>query len=166
MAIHVKVTGTREMLRAIEQAGNRAIAATKAALYQEGERVMAASKMEAPVGVDAVLRASGYVRPPEPIGRGWRVTLGYGGAAKGYALVVHEGRKPGSQPPSKPLEPWVRKKLGVPTKDVASVAFLVARKIKMRGTRPTKFLEKPLLAAAPGMAGRMATRIRRSLERK
>lgn len=166
MAVTVKVTGTRAMLRALEQAGSRATEATKAALYQEGERVMAASKQESPVGVDGVLRASGYVQPPEPVGRGWRVTLGYGGAAKSYAIVVHEGRKPGSQPPSKPLEPWVKKKLGVPAKEVASVAFLVARKIKMRGTRPTKFLEKPLLAAAPGMAGRMATRIRRSLERK
>lgn len=166
MAVRVNVTGARELQAALKLAGDRAELAARAALYQEAERVMAASKQEAPVGVDGVLRASGFVELPKRVGQGWRVTLGYGGASKSYAAVIHEGRKPGSMPPSKALEPWVRKKLGVPSNEVRSVAYLVARKIKMQGTAPTKFLEKPLRAAVPGMADRMARSIRRQVERK
>lgn len=167
MAIHVGVTGTPELQRALAAAGVRASEGAVAALYQEAERVMAKSKQEAPVGVDGVLRASGYVEIPKRTGPfGWLVTLGYGGAAKSYAAAVHEGRRPGSMPPSLELIPWVKKKLGVPTDRLASVAYLVARKIARVGTAPTKFLEKPLLAAVPGMASRMAATIRRRVERK
>lgn len=160
------ITGTKEMLAALGLVGERAENAAKAALYQEVQKIMAASQQEAPVGADGVLRVSGYVGLPERVARGWHVPFGYGGAAKGYAAAVHEGRKPGTMPPSKALEPWVKKKLAVPTKEVPSVAFLVARKIKLRGTKPTKFLERPLLAAIPGMADRMARTIRRQVEKK
>ena len=167
MAINVRVTGTKELMQALARAGARAEMAAKAALYQEAERVMAQSKQEAPVGVDGVLRASGFVELPKPAGRGWRVTLGYGGAAKSYAAVIHEGRTPGKRPPpSKAIEPWVKKKMGVPADEVAGVAFVVARSIGKKGTRPTKFLERPLNAAAAGMASRMAKRIRAQMERK
>lgn len=167
MALNVKVTGTRELIGAIAKAGQRGVEAAKAALYVEGERVMAKSKMQAPVGTDGVLRASGFVELPKPSGAGWRVALGYGGAAKGYAIVVHEGRKPGKRPPpSKALEPWVRKKLGVPRDEAAGVAFVVARSIGIKGTRPTKYLERPLMEAVPGMAGRIAKKVRASMERK
>lgn len=163
---NLRVTGLKELNAALAAMGDRAEQAARAALYQEGERVMAQSKQEVAVGVDGVLRASGFVEPPVKAGRGWRVTLGFGGAAKGYAAAVHEGRKPGTMPPSKALEPWVKKKLGVPSKEVSGVAFLVARKIKLQGTKPTKYLERPLLAAIPGMADRMARTIRRQVERK
>lgn len=167
MSVRFGIRGTAALQKALVAAGQRANQAAASALYIEAEKVMAASKQEAPVGVDGVLRASGFVNPPEVKGNGLRVTLGYGGAAKNYALTVHEGRGPGKKmPPPKALEPWVRKKLGVPAKEVEGVAFVVARSIGIKGTKPTKFLEKPLLRAAPGMAGRMATRIRRSLERK
>lgn len=167
MAMNAKVKGTRELMRALERAGARAGEASAAALYQEGERVMAASKQEAPVGVDGVLRASGHVERPQMNTTGWQVRLGYGGASKGYAQVVHDGRTPGKKaPPARALEPWVKKKMAVPQDEVRSVAFLVARKIGLKGTKPTKFLERPLMEAVPGMAGRMAARIRRSLERQ
>lgn len=104
MAVNVRVTGTKELMRALARAGDRAEHAAKAALYQEAERVMAQSKQEAPVGVDGVLRASGFVELPKPAPRGWRVTLGYGGAAKAYACVSAQTRiacEGGNKPASK-----------------------------------------------------------------
>jgi hypothetical protein len=167
VAISFKVSGTQGLIRALSRAGARAPHEGARALYIEGEKIMAASKQEAPVGVDGVLRASGFVDPPQQTPEGTRIQLGYGGASKTYAIVVHEGRKPGSKmPPPKALEPWVRKKLGVPADEVASVSFAVARKIAETGTEPTKFLEHPFRAAIPGMADRMAKRIRKSLESK
>lgn len=170
MAMRAKLTGSRELVRALEKAGNRAVHEAGRALYIEGEKIMAASKQEAPVGVDGVLRASGYVEPPKRDGGVTSVELGYGGAAKGYAVYVHEGvgpavGKPPFMPPSKALEPWVKKKLGVPAEEVKTVAFLVARSIGSKGLKPTKFLERPFMAATKGMAGRIAARIRRRLER-
>lgn len=166
MALNAKVKGTREMQAAIAKAGVRAREAIAAALYQEAERVMAASKQEVAVGVDGVLRASGHVQPPKFTATGQEVTLGYGGAAKSYAAAVHEGRRPGKMPPSKALIPWVRKKLGVPEDEAAGVAFVIAKNIWANGTKPTKYLERPLMDAIPGMAGRMAARIRRMIERR
>lgn len=167
MAVRFSVKGTQALQKALAAVGQRGPQAAASALYIEGERIMSNSKQEAPVGVDGVLRASGFVDPPRREGKGVRVRLGYGGAAAQYAIVVHEGRRPGGKmPPSDALEPWVRKKLGVPADEVASVSFAVARKIARVGTKPTKFLERPFREAIPGMADRMAKRIRASVERK
>lgn len=161
------VKGAKQLQKALEQAGHRAEIGAKAALYQEAERVMATSKEEAPVGVDGVLRASGFVETPESAPNGWLVRLGYGGASKAYARVIHDGREPGKRPPPiLSLVPWVRKKLGVAEDEVRNVAFLVARKIGVKGTKPTKFLERPLMNAVPGMASRMAATIKRRVERR
>jgi hypothetical protein len=47
-----------------------------------------------------------------------------------YSGVIEEGRRPGRrQPPTKVIEPWVRRKLGLRGGEAKSVAFLVARKI-------------------------------------
>jgi hypothetical protein len=50
----------------------------------------------------------------------------------GYALPQERGARP-HWPPSGPIEAWVRRKLGVPEKEVRSVAFLVARKMARVG---------------------------------
>lgn len=165
MSVRVRITGQREMAAALKEAGKDARRLVAAAIYQEAERVMADSKQEAPVGVDGVLRASGFVKPPSDTGRRITAELGYGGAASGYALYVHEGTgpavgRPKYMPPVEALKPWVRKKMGVPLDEVDNVAFLVARKIGQTGTKPTKFLEKPLRARAKGMGERIAAKIR------
>lgn len=54
-----------------------------------------------------------------------------------YAGVIEYGRRAGQRaPPSRVLEPWVRRKLGVPAKAAPGVAFLIARSIKRRGLKP------------------------------
>ena len=170
-SVKLSVKGTKELQKALLRAGKRAEELVLGAMFIEGERVMSKSKREAPVGVDGNLRASGFVRPPERKGASkWVVVLGYGGAAKGYAIYQHEGigpavGQPAFFPPVDALKPWVAKKIAPPPEELDSVAFLVARKIGQKGLAPKKFLERPLREEAPKMAGRMARRVRAGLER-
>lgn len=60
-----------------------------------------------------------------------------------YAQVIDEGRDPGPINPEV-LFRWVRKKLGVAEKEVRSVAFLIARKIRARGTRSQPFFSNAI----------------------
>lgn len=57
-----------------------------------------------------------------------------------YALYVEQGRKPGRMPPSSALEAWVRTKISSSAKEIKSIAFLVARKIGLEGTRAQPFM--------------------------
>ena len=62
-----------------------------------------------------------------------------------YAEVVNYGRRADSKmPPPKSLYDWVRRKLGVPQKDVPKVSFLIARAIGERGIEGTFFLENSI----------------------
>lgn len=67
-----------------------------------------------------------------------------------YALPVEKGRKPGRQPPTTPIEIWVRRKLGISDpQEARSVAFVIARAIGRRGTKAVKMVEEGLNAAEP-----------------
>lgn len=163
MAITMEVRGTQELRRALMEAGKRAEAALGAALYQEGQAIMTESKREVPVD-EGILRASGYVNEPTAGTSGPEVELGYGGAAKGYAVYVHEGTgpavgRPRYFPPIAALKGWAKRVLGD-----ESAAYAVARAIYVRGTRPRKFLEGPFRRRVEGMASRLATRVRRAIE--
>ena len=89
MAETFKLLGAERMrrtFRRIRTSINRGIAAD---LFQEGERIMAASKKQVPVDTGA-LKSSGIVEPPVVLADSVSVTLGYGGPAVPYALKVHE----------------------------------------------------------------------------
>ena len=65
-----------------------------------------------------------------------------------YASVVNYGRQANSQmPPPASLYNWVRRKLGVPEKDVKRVAYAIAKSIASRGIDPTFFLEDSIETA-------------------
>lgn len=72
-----------------------------------------------------------------------------------YAMAVERGRKPGKPPPYESLIPWVRlklretrtssktgktRRLKMADSDARSKAFLVARAIGKRGTKPRPFM--------------------------
>jgi hypothetical protein len=57
-----------------------------------------------------------------------------------YAEAVEYGTKP-HFPPLEPLQYWVEKKLGLPEKEAKSVAFLIARKISVKGTEGSHMFE-------------------------
>lgn len=60
-----------------------------------------------------------------------------------YASAVNDGTKPHFVS-SKDLEKWVRRKLGVPIKDVPKVAKAIANKIKKFGTLPKPFFDNAI----------------------
>ncbi len=67
----------------------KALEALAAGVYREGETIMTKSKRVVPVDL-GTLKNSGFVEEPKISKNAVTVTLGYGGAAKAYALVQHE----------------------------------------------------------------------------
>ncbi len=164
--ITVKITGGKELAKAFKQAEKRALAELVIALRLEAEGVMRASKREVPVGVSGFLRSSGFVKRPKVRGRGVSVTMGYGGAAKDYALFIHEGTgprvgRPAFMPPVAPFKEWAKRVLGD-----ESLGFVIARSVGQKGLKPRKFLEKPLRRKSRGMGRRIARRVKKGLEKR
>ncbi len=107
------------------------------AVYRRAEAVMARSKGEF-VPVDkGVLRSSGHVNAVQRQGRLVSVTMAYGGAAKAYAIAVHEH-------PSKYSPPSWK-------------GHLVVFQPSGRGA---KYLERPLFEALRTMAEDIAADLR------
>lgn len=86
--------------------------------------------------------------------RGWRAVLGNPPSSTRvynkmpYASVIEFGRRAGARrPPVDALVPWVRDKLGVRGKEVRSVAFLVARKIGVKGIKARPVIRDPKVQA-------------------
>ncbi len=126
------------------------------ALYREAERIMADSKQHhVPVDL-GTLKGSGHVQLPVVSGTRVVVTMGYGGAASGYAVYLHEGTgpvvgRPPFMPPVDAIRKWAKRK-GIPEE----AAFAIARAIGQRGQRPLKYLETPANNARRGMDKRLA----------
>lgn len=120
------------------------------AMVSEAEGVMRDSRPLVPV-VTGTLRSSATVDAPEIRGEEISITMGYGGAAKRYALKVHEnpraGKTGGFSPKGKRYYP--RAGLPVPYSTVGE----------------WKFLEKPFLARRVRMLEAIADAIRRGTER-
>lgn len=90
MSVTLSITGMETVRANLKQYGERAMALGGQALYQEAEIVMTDAK-ENYVPVDqGILRASGFVNPPQADGDEVSVTMGFGGAASDYAIVQHE----------------------------------------------------------------------------
>ncbi len=140
VALEVQIDGTDELIRNLTAFAARAGEQFAAALYQEAEVIMAEAKQLTPVAPDGgTLRNSGHVQLPQKEGAETSVTLGFGGPARDYAVAVHEHLSEHS-PPSWRSHPhdihW-----NVP------------------GTGP-KFLETPMLEAAPKLGQRLADRVK------
>lgn len=82
-------TGFSQLAHRLLAVADKVPNAAGAALYAEAEIEMKEAKRRTPVATGA-LRASGYVDQPN-ISRGdINVILGFGGAARAYAIEVHE----------------------------------------------------------------------------
>lgn len=128
-----KLRGAKAMQRRMEGLARKYPDRVKAAMYREGELILADSK-ENYVPVDlGVLRSSGFVNPPQRSGKDVSVVIGYGGAAADYALSVHETPSPHDPP----------------TWKGTTVTF-------SPDGRGPKYLEKPLKAAIPDIPRRLA----------
>lgn len=85
----VRFRGVERLRRQLRTRREVLAPAVAAALFVEGETVMAEAKTETPVDTGN-LRGSGTVRPPTIEGDRVSVELGFGGPAAPYAPIVHE----------------------------------------------------------------------------
>ena len=83
------VEGTEELEAAFASLGDDMLRIGGAALFEEGNAIMNASKNIVPV-LDGHLKNSGTTHPPEQEKDKVIVTLSYGGPAVDYAIVQHE----------------------------------------------------------------------------
>ena len=136
----VYVFGAEQLAAVLQRAPGRARRALAIALYAEGQKVMARSKtLYVPVDT-GVLRASGTVKAPELVGPTTvTVTLGYGGAARAYAVIQHEDTTL-SHPPKNPRKRYTKK----------------GRLKATPRAGQAKYLERPLLEATPTIYANLA----------
>ncbi len=87
--MNVEWAGMDKFRALIATAPERVTLASGAAIYEEGNAIMAVSRHLVPVET-GTLRASGFVDMPHVEGMTVSVELGYGGAASAYAMIQHE----------------------------------------------------------------------------
>jgi hypothetical protein len=104
-------------------------------LYQFGEEVMADSKAVVPVDTGALMNTGQVTQPRETDDGVIEVTAGYGDEATDYAVYVHEELQAPSGGPIKYTRP---------------------------GSGP-KYLERPALAKAPELPGRVRDALMRAV---
>lgn len=150
-----------ELVAAAERAAATALKYTAAAIIQEAKR-------EAPK-FTGQLANSLMMSEIEKHGNKVGLDIGFIGGHEEvfrYAMAVEKGRKPGKRPPTSALRLWVERVLGAGRtwagkgegagykragskrmkdlysreKEIASLAFLVARAIGKHGTKPHPFL--------------------------
>jgi hypothetical protein len=91
-----KLFGVKEMRATLKKIADNFPDRVAAAIYREAQIEMTEAKRRTPVDITphaphpGQLRASGTVHEPERDGRNISVTLSFGGAAKDYAVFVHE----------------------------------------------------------------------------
>jgi hypothetical protein len=85
----VRIRGSAEMRRDLQDAATRHPGLVLQALTVEGEIEMAEAKRRTPVDTGA-LRASGHVSSPRHSGGTFEIDLAFGGPAAPYAAIVHE----------------------------------------------------------------------------
>ncbi len=128
------------MKAALATLGEKAKTAVGAGLYIQANEIMTESKTLVPRDTGALV-GSGYVAKPEVTQKGVSVELGYGGAAKDYAVEVHEdleqAHPDGGQ--AKYLEEPFNAAAGTALQRVAEVAKLVlAGSPAPSGSEPTR----------------------------
>lgn len=82
--------------------------------------------------------------------------LGVVGSSQASAVFVELGTKP-HMPPVAALVPWVQAVLGVNAKDAPGVAFLIARKIAVKGTEAQHPFENTMIATQSQVIGMFET---------
>lgn len=89
MSIRLTIEGDEKLLKTLRDARRDVERVLAGPLRLEAEEIMTTAKQRTPVDT-GVLRASGVVRSPDIRPGKVTVELGFGGAARAYALAVHE----------------------------------------------------------------------------
>jgi hypothetical protein len=100
--VKIKLEGKDQVALALRLLGPRSAKAVAVALFKEANAIMNKAKEVTPVDT-STLKNSGHVKVPEIKGSKVSkvtVTLGFGGAAKEYAIKVHEDLNAYHKPPT------------------------------------------------------------------
>ncbi len=168
MAFTVKFEVTRETNLALEALAKvEKIVREEAlrAINEASTQVRAKMTAATPVGGTGLTKAAWQVNPARAETKGEFT----GGVSNSQiaALIIDEGARAGKQPPSRNLQQWVRRKLGIsqPTLN-KQVAFKIARTIKRRGipskrtfTKTFKGLESEIRTIMEAAQVRIARRL-------
>lgn len=134
----ITLTGTREVAAEITRQVERVPVLVGSAMYAEAQDIMHASSALVPVDTGQ-LAGTAMIESPRYEALNVEVVMGYGGTAAPYARVTHEnpraGKTGGVSPSGAKYQHWA--KVG-----------------------QWKYLEQPFLAAAKGLAERVASRVR------
>ena len=87
--LSLEITGLEAVIQQFQHRHQQLLLALGNTLYQEGNAIKTSAQKIVPHDF-GVLESSGYVEPPQYQGDAVSVTLGFGGAAKEYALEQHE----------------------------------------------------------------------------
>jgi hypothetical protein len=145
----ITLEGERELYAKIEQTTEASLKAARRGLQEGGLKIIADAKENLRGNhsvVSGQLRASGKVQAVE--GDEDAIDAGFfaQGGSQGYAYFVEYGRRAtkttqkGNPTLKETLEAWLHKKFGIPYgKELKQRAFLLARKIHRKGTKPHPF---------------------------
>lgn len=135
-SLHVSMTALDALQRGLAQAPEQTQRELLGAMMQATLLVEREVKDRMPKvsGISAASIASDAFSTPVGV-------IGTVGSSQPSVLFVELGTKP-HMPPVQALVPWVRAVLGVDAKRAPSVAFLVARKIAKKGTKPQEHFAK------------------------
>ena len=141
------VDGERELFLNMEKQTRGTIQAAMRGLQSAALNIIADAKENLRGNHSVVtgqLRASGKVQKVE--GDEQALDAGFFSEGNGYAYFVEYGRRatrsntPGVPTLRQAIEQWLRKKFGIPQgKELKSRAFLIARAIHKKGTKPHPF---------------------------
>jgi hypothetical protein len=98
-AMEIKVSGIDKVVKNLAATGEQIIQAVARALYEDGNALKLDAQAITPVDI-GTLRSSGYVTLPEITGNEIKVVVGFGGAARAYAEIVHERLDVYHKPPT------------------------------------------------------------------
>ena len=87
--IEWRLTGVEALMTRLSKSRSAFHTAAAAAVFGEANDIFNESQRVVPVRF-GILRSSGYVAPPVVHNDYVEATIGYGGAASKYALIVHE----------------------------------------------------------------------------
>lgn len=141
----VKMEGMDRIVKGLEEAPTKTGEVLNEGLREIGGNLLPILKRHTPVGVGGRISLRNSTRFQviwDGIGPVQWLQIRQGAKSKGgffYGVAVRKGRRPGRMPPVSALVPWVEKKLGIASNQARGVAFIIARKIGRRGTKPNPY---------------------------
>lgn len=143
----IEIEGLDNLLKKRMQNTKWFASAIDKAMQQSALAIQREAVILAPVNMGALrqsITTEVDKRPPFPL---WATV----GPTVKYGRYVEFGRKPGKAPPTDAIEPWVRTRLKVSQPRSFRVAYLVARKIALKGIAPKPYMFPGASKAGPAI---------------